>query len=181
MTTVAMAHWRRLDQDGTDRCSLSRSQAGWMLIGHASWQSDTTLEYVVRCDPDWRTLSADVTGTHLGDPVALRMMRGPLGWTVNEVLQPGTEKCTDIDLCFTPATNLLPLRRLTFDGATPMPVSAAWLVPDLDRIQRLDQTYAGIGEGVFTYASANFSARIETHPSGFVTRYPGLWDGWVDA
>jgi uncharacterized protein len=181
-STIAMAHWRRTDQDGTDRCTLSRVDHGWMLTGQAIWheQGPVSLNYVVRCDEDWHTFSADVAGTRSGQKVALRLLKGSQGWTLNDTLQPDTAACADIDLSFTPATNLLPLRRLTFENATPKPVRAAWLVPDLDRIQPLDQTYARSEDGAFTYASANFTAQLEIHPSGFVTRYPGLWEGWVD-
>ncbi len=181
-STIAMAHWRRLDLDGTDRCTLSRVDHGWMLTGQAVWRDngEVSLSYVVRCDKDWYTLSADVAGVFAGQPVALRLARTPQGWTLNESLQPDTAMCTDVDLSFTPATNLLPLRRLTFKNATPVPVNAAWLVPELDQIKRLDQTYTRLDDCTFTYASANFTARLDTHPSGFVTHYSGLWDGWVD-
>jgi uncharacterized protein len=180
--TIAMAHWRRLDHDGTDRCTLSRVDHGWMLTGQAIWQEngEVSLSYVVRCDPDWCAFSADIVGARAGQPVALRLARQDQGWTLNDILQSDTAMCTDIDLSFTPATNLLPLRRLTFDRETPKPVRAAWLIPDLGQIRRLDQTYARQEAQVFTYASANFTARLETHPSGFVTQYPGLWEGWVD-
>lgn len=180
--TIAMAHWRRLDQDGTDRCTLSRVDHGWILTGQAVWRDkgEVSLSYVVRCDANWRTSSADVAGIFAGQPVALRLARTSHGWTLNETLQPGTEICTDVDLSFTPATNLLPLRRLTFGDVKPLSVNAAWLVPELDQIKRLDQTYTRLDDRKFTYASANATARLETHPSGFVTQYPGLWDGWVD-
>ncbi|MFT4959266.1 MAG: hypothetical protein ACI92Z_000339 [Paracoccaceae bacterium] len=179
---IAMAHWRRLDRVGTDRCTLSRGDHGSIMTGQAIWQDNdaTSLDYVVCCDEEWRTLSADIVGTCADQPVALRLARGPQGWTLNETLQPGTAHFTDIDLSFTPATNFLPLRRLTFGKAMPIQVHSAWLVPDLCQIQRLDQTYTRLAAGAFTYASANFTAELETHPSGFVTRYPGLWEGWVD-
>lgn len=176
---VAMAHWRRLDRPGTDRCTLDRAAHGWLLSGQATWQEDgkdSALLYTVRCDPDWVTLSADITGEHAGAPVALRIASGPDGWRLNDVPQPGLEGCTDIDLSFTPATNLLPLRRLT----APAPLRAAWLVPTLDRLAPLEQSYTPCEDGAIAYASPNFQARLEVHPSGFVTHYPGLWDGWVD-
>lgn len=176
---VAMAHWRRLDRPGTDRCTLDRAEHGWLLSGQATWQehgAETTLLYTVRCDPEWRTLSADITGDLAGAAVALRITSGPDGWRLNGVPQPEVAGCTDIDLSFTPATNLLPLRR----QSAPAPLRAAWLVPSLDRLAPLEQSYTPCGDGTIAYASPNFQARLAVHPSGFVTRYPGLWDGWVD-
>lgn len=177
-----MAHWRRLDREGTDRCTLGRTDNGWMLTGQAVWREDgeVALTYAVRCDPHWRTLSADVTGTHGGHEIGLRILRAPEGWLMNDVLQPDAADCTDLDLGFTPATNLLALRRLAPDGPEPQPVSAAWLPPDLARLQRLDQTYTRIAAGRIDYASPGFSARLSVHDSGFVTHCPGLWEGWVD-
>ena len=180
--TVARAHWRRLDRDGTDRCTLAAVEHGWILTGQAVWQEagEVALSYAVRCDPDWRTLSADIAGHRAGRDVALRIVRTPEGWVMNDVPQPGLGDCGDIDLSFTPATNLMPLRRLP-TGIDPQPVRAAWLVPGLDRLQLLDQSYARTDDdGQISYSSPGFAARLAMHPSGFVTSYPGLWDGWVD-
>ncbi|MFV0514066.1 MAG: putative glycolipid-binding domain-containing protein [Jhaorihella sp.] len=178
----AMAHWRRLDRQGTDRCTLGRTDQGWMLTGQAVWREDgeVALTYAVRCNRHWHTLSADITGTHAGREIGLRILRTPEGWQMNDTSQPDVADCTDIDLSFTPATNLLALRRLALDGPAPQPVSAAWLPPDLARLRRLDQTYARVGDGRIDYASPGFSARLSVHDSGFVTQYPGLWEGWVD-
>ena len=180
---VAMAHWRRLDGVGTDRCTLARAEHGWLLTGQANWQevgAEAALIYTVRCWPDWATLSADITGERGGAPVELRILRDPEGWRLNEVAQPDVAGCADIDLSFTPATNLMPLRRLAPGQDRPLPVRAAWLVPALDRLAPLEQSYRPCGAGTVAYASANFRAKLDVHPTGFVTHYPGLWDGWVD-
>lgn len=180
---LAMAHWRRLDGAGTDRCTLARAEHGWLLSGQANWQQDgaeVSLLYSVRCAPDWATLSADITGERGGAEVALRILSGSDGWRLNDAIQPEVAGCVDLDLSFTPATNLLPLRRLAADGAGPVRVRAAWLVPSLDRLASLDQSYCPCADGTIAYASENFQAGLTVHPSGFVTKYPGLWDGWVD-
>jgi len=180
---VAMAHWRRLDREGTDRCTLARADGGWMLTGQAAWTDQgeaVSLTYAVRCGEDWETLSADVTGTWGTREVNLCIARDGQRWTMNGAHQTGVDGCTDIDLSFTPATNLLPLRRLNYSGSVPVAVEAAWLVPDLGGLARLEQAYAMAGPGEADYASLNFKARLSVHPTGFVTNYPGLWEGWVD-
>lgn len=179
----AVAHWRRMDREGTDRCTLARAAHGWILSGQAKWNQDgpVTLNYVVRCDENWNSLSADITGTRAGARIALRVGQGSRGWSLNGRPQNGTLGCRDIDLCFTPATNLLPLRRLDMTGGEPVTARAVWLVPELDRLQRLDQTYARLDDGSFAYASPGFAADLTVDRNGFVTRYPGLWEGWVDA
>ena len=183
MTHVTTAHWRRLDCEGTDRCTLARADHGWMLNGLAQWggPEEGELIYAVRSAPGWETLSADVTGQVAGRTVALKLVRDAGLWTMNGVPQPDLSGCVDVDLSFTPATNLLPLRRLTL-GDVPVPVHAAWLMPDLRRLALLSQSYGrGGGADEVIYSSPRFEACLRVHPSGFVTHYPGLWEGWVDA
>lgn len=182
-TTIAVAHWRRLDRQGTDRCTLAAVDHGWILSGQASWTDDVeiALNYAVRCDQQWNTLSADISGRRGKNPIGIKIHRNTKGWTLNDVIQFPVTDCIDLDLSFTPATNLLPLRRLTLPENEPQPLSAAWLVPDLDRLDRLDQAYARMEGDAVAYASPNFKARLTAHSSGFITHYPGLWDGWVDA
>ncbi|MEX0365605.1 MAG: putative glycolipid-binding domain-containing protein [Ruegeria sp.] len=182
-TAIATAHWRRLDIEGTDRCTLSRLEHGWMLVGQAIWHEDGTdanLTYDVRCGPDWTSLSADVSGEVAGRALALRLRRGAGGWLLNDEPQADTSNCPDLDLSFTPATNLLPLRRLTPTDGHSASVCAAWLLPDFATIARLDQTYTWIEAGKVSYTSPSFTADLDVHETGFVTRYPDLWEGWVD-
>ncbi len=184
MTGLAMANWRRLDHNGTDRCTLSRLDHGWMLSGQAKWlekEIETSLIYAVRCDEDWSTLSADVVGSRAGESIAIRIQRHASGWFLNDKPQRALDFARDIDLSFTPATNLLPLRRLSIDSPAPINVSAAWLVPELDELKPLDQSYARTGPEHFAYSSPGFTAELKVHDSGFVLSYPGLWEGWVDA
>ncbi|MWB76524.1 hypothetical protein GLS40_00645 [Pseudooceanicola sp. 216_PA32_1] len=182
--TLATAHWRRLGGEGTDRCTLAQVDNGWILAGQALWREDEVdcrLTYAVRCDPDWRSLSADVTGRCGKTAVRLRIAASGDGWALNDVAQPGTEGLLDIDLGFTPATNLLPVQRLAGRGGVQQ-APAAWLVPGLDRLDRLEQTYdrQGAGKVGYTAPSVGYEDILRLHPSGFVTFYPGLWEGWVD-
>ncbi|KUJ76457.1 hypothetical protein AVO45_11730 [Ruegeria marisrubri] len=183
-TAIATGHWRRLDKEGTDRCTLSRLDHGWMLVGQATWHEDgmdANLTYDVRCDPDWVSLSADVGG-RIGDrELALRLHRTAEGWLLNDELQDNTRDCIDLDLCFTPATNLLPLRRLSLTEGQSAEVCAGWLRPGFQRIEPLEQLYSRLAPDRVRYSSAQFEAELELHESGFVTSYPGLWEGWVDA
>jgi len=181
----AAAHWRRLDCEGTDRCRLIRAEHGWLLHGQAIWRDaagDSDLVYLVRCTPGWESLSADVTGTFAGRPLGLRIERTAQGWSLNGRAQPEAQAHADIDLGFTPATNLLPLRRLDLVPGDNRPAGAAWLVPGMDRLETLPQLYARIDDRTVAYAapSVDYAADLTVHPSGFVTTYPGLWDGWVD-
>ncbi|SLN11809.1 hypothetical protein TRL7639_00094 [Falsiruegeria litorea R37] len=180
---LATAHWQRTVGEGTDRCTLSGVDQGWILMGYAVWRVDgvgSRLSYDVRCGPDWQSLSADVAGEVEGRQINLRLVRSAEGWLLNDVLQPGTGECTDLDLSFTPATNLLPIRRLGGVPGEQVTVQAAWLKPDLDEVARLDQIYERAPGGQVQYNSPSFSALLDVDASGFVTGYPDGWHGWVD-
>lgn len=180
---IATAHWRRLTGEGTDRCTLSRVDHGWLLSGQAIWRTngaETALSYVVRCDPDWQSRSAEIVGSGPGGEIGLVLSRNGGGWTCNGRLQRGTAQCPDLDLGFTPATNLMPVRRLTAAGAQALEIRAAWMPEDLTGLRLMKQTYTANGPDAAVFTSPGFEARLALHDSGFVTRYPGLWDGWVD-
>lgn len=184
MTTVATARWDRLDGPGHDSCRLIAEPAGWMLCGHARFAhngSDAALDYVVRCECDWRTTGADVTGLLDGAEAGWKIARVPEGWTLNGV-PAGLRDCVDIDLGFTPATNLLPVRRFGLLEGGKADVSAAWFLPgDGGGLTRLNQSYECERGRVLTYRSDQFEARLDLHDSGFATRYGDLWEGRVDA
>ena len=48
-------------------------------------------------------------------------------WWQNEVEQPQVAGCIDIDLNFSPSTNLLPIRRCNLAVGEAVAVNAAWL------------------------------------------------------
>ncbi len=177
--TVATLHWRALDRSGEDSCRLSQLPSGWMLVGHARFGIDgdwSALDYVVRCDTDWHTTSADISGLHGGDKIALHVLHLGNDWTVNDAPQPQLAGAVDIDLGFTPATNLMPLRRLPDIGR--MTVRAAWLrSPDLP-LEPLDQTYTRARGGLvhYTAAQTGYQTQLKVNEHGFVTLYPDLWE-----
>ncbi len=185
-TPIATCIWRALGREGEDKCRLVRLVGqGGMLIGHARFRDDigyAALDYTLRCDENWHTLSADVAGLHGDLEVRVRIERHHDGWVLNDVLQPGVEAAVDLDLSFTPATNLMPLRRLALSGQPQIQLRAAWLRYPHAGLHRLDQTYAlGRQAGCVTYKAeqTGHSATLEVDDTGFVTLYPGLWQGEV--
>lgn len=128
-TVLASVHWQRLDGPGEDSCRLVQEPQGYLLSGHARYVAagqEIALDYLVRCDLNWRSTSADVAGLIDGGEVAWRITRDSQGWLLNGARQ-GLADCTDIDLAITPATNLLPLRRM--DPEAQIAVAVGGLVP----------------------------------------------------
>ena len=177
--TIATTRWRALDRDGEDKCRLAHHNGGYMLVGHARFRDGAgwaALDYVVRINGDWRTCSADVTGTHAGEEVALKLTREDGAWTLNGEAQPQLEGCEDVDFAFTPATNLMPLRRLPDVGR--LATRAAWLRLPGPQVSPLDQSYTRERGTLVSYHAeqSDFSTQLVIDPSGFVVTYPGLWE-----
>lgn len=177
--TVATTHWRALDRDGEDKCRLARLDQGWMLVGHARFRDGAgwaALDYVIRVDADWYTTSADVTGEHGGQAVALRLARGAEGWTVNDEARPDLNGAGDVDLSFTPATNLMPLNRVPEVGR--LDTTAAWVRFPGPLVSPLTQSYTRERGGMVRYATeeTGFETQLAVDRHGFITTYPGLWE-----
>lgn len=173
--------WRRLDAPGHDACRLHRDADGWRLEGGAVFAAGSGpahLAYTVWCDPLWHTRRAEVRGW-LGDrAIDLIIVHDPGAWTLSGQELPALARCEDVDLGFTPATNLLPLRRLALRPGLIADVPAAWLDPECRELTLLPQRYERRSAAVVRYeaTSVPFEALLEVRPDGFVRRYPGLWE-----
>jgi len=179
--TQARVLWRRLDAPGHDACRLTRVAAGWRLEGSAvSLESGVParLDYRVTCDRGWRSQRGRVRGWFGERAVALTVIRDAGGWTVNGERAPGLEDCVDLDLGFTPATNLLPIRRLALAVGEAAEPTAAWLDVSAGTLEPLSQRYERRTEDAFWYEAPRFgyAASLDVAASGFVRRYPGLWE-----
>ncbi len=67
--------------------------------------------------------------------------------------------CIDIDLGFTPATNVLPIRRLDLAPGQDGRVRSAWLSWPERRLQPLEQGYRRIGASTYAYVSPSTISR----------------------
>ena len=86
-------------------------------------------------------------------------------------------RCEDVDLALTPATNTLPIRRLNLQIGRTSSVVAVWVkVPDLE-VQPLSQRYTRLTKDTYRYESnTGFSTEIAVDDLGLVTAYPGGWE-----
>jgi hypothetical protein len=174
--------WRRLDTEGHDCCrSIALGDGRRRLEGTAVFLDAGKacgLAYFVETGPDWLTRSAGVVGMAGGDRVDIAIeRRGDGVWLLNGVERPAATGLIDVDLGFTPATNLLPLKRLDIGSGRPTQALAAYLTfPEL-RLERLEQTYEKLGDGRYRYTSPayGYDDTLDVSPDGFVTHYPKLW------
>ncbi len=177
---VETISWKRIDLPGRERCSLQDLDGQRIVTGHALFYDDgriCDLVYRVVCAADWTTLSADVNGYHGERAVALSIRSDRGQWEMNAATCPQVEGCLDIDLGFSPSTNLLPIRRLGLAVGEEARVQAAWLsFPGFD-LAPLAQIYRRESENTYHYESGEgrFVRTLEVNGAGFVTRYPGVW------
>lgn len=173
--------WRRVDVPGHESARVFPRGDHWHLEGAAVFAEDgkpCRLDYRIVCDAGWRTVSASVSGWVGGDEVRIEIEAdGAGGWRMNGVEQPRVEGCVDVDLNFSPSTNLLPIRRLGLAVGEEAAVAAAWLRFPSFALERLDQTYRRSGDLAWRYESADgaFFRDLVVDDVGLVTEYPGLW------
>jgi hypothetical protein len=173
--------WRRLDLPGIDVAELGGDEHTWRLTGTADFSEGSAqchLSYAVLCAADWTTLAARVNGDRGGVPIAVDVARSSAGrWSIGGHEVPAVPGSADIDLAFTPATNLIPLRRLNLAIGQEGEAMAAWLTfPDFS-LRPLRQKYRRTSPTTYAYSAPElaFQATLTVTDQGFVREYPGLW------
>jgi uncharacterized protein len=180
-TTESSILWRRLDMPGHELAELARTGDEWELRGVALLAYEgqpCRLDYRIVCDAEWRTRSLRVGG-HVGDrPAALELMRSARGvWQADGRPIAALDDCVDVDLGFSPSTNLLPIRRLGLAVGAQAAVRAAWVrFPSL-ALEVLEQMYTRLETNRYRYESAGgaFRRDLTVSPEGWVTEYPDFW------
>jgi len=184
--------WRRLDVPGREEARIGQTAEGWRLTGELEVEEAgvrAQLVYVIECARDWRTRRAvvtDITGVtgsaaRAGAPIQFDFAADGDGhWTLNGAPLPLVEGALDIDLGFTPATNLLPIRRLDLAVGERADVRTAWVRFPKLRVEALEQSYQREAARVFRYDALvdgeRFQARLDTDAFGRVLLYEGLWE-----
>jgi hypothetical protein len=173
------AFWSRLDLPGSDACRLFESSQGRRIEGSAAFFDGrpAALSYTVITDADWTTSAAFIRGFSGVGGVSVNIERTADGWRLDGCMLDGLGDCVDVDLGFTPATNLIPVRRLALVVGESAAAPAAWFDLHTRSLRRLEQSYERVGEREYRYLAPAFSYDdlLTFDASGFVRDYPGLW------
>jgi hypothetical protein len=96
---------------------------------------------------------------------------------VNDVERPEVSGCIDLDLNFSPSTNVIPIRRLGLPIGQERRFRAAWLRFPSFSLEPLEQLYRRIDVETYRYESAGgrFFTEIKVNSTGLVTEYPTFW------
>ena len=172
---VALVAWREVDGPGSHVCALRRDDGGYELSGAGTATAAGGLvevRFTVRCDGGWVTREVEA---HVGDGSVRLRLDDELTWWRGEEELADLRGVADVDLNFTPATNTLPIRRLSLGIDEAAEVTAAWVrFPDL-AVLPLSQTYERTGDHEYRYASGTFAAELEVDEHALVLDYPGGW------
>ena len=136
------------------------------------------LAYQILCDHTWRTISAHVEGWVGARSIDVHIrVNGKQHWWLNENEVPGVEGSIDLDLNFSPSTNLLPVRRLKLAVGEGADITTAWLRFPGFNLEPLPQHYQRLEEFTYRYESSGskFIADLRVDQVGFVIDYPGIW------
>ena len=181
LTGIESILWRGFVLPGHETCRLFSQNSLWHVEGTAVFiheKQPVRLNYQIICDTAWQTLSAEVEGWLGNSDIRIEIKTDPTHhWWLNGIEQPAVMSCIDLDLNFSPSTNLLPIRRLSLAVGEAADITAAWLrFPDF-KLEPLPQRYSRLEETIYRYESAGgqFVADLNVNRSGFVLDYPGLW------
>ena len=174
--------WQWIGRPGHEAARVTQAGDRWLLAGTSVFAQDAdpvSLDYEIVCDAGWRTREARVRGW-VGERRIDVDIRVEGAWKMNGTEVDAVRDCIDIDLNFSPSTNLLPIRRLGLNVGDAAVVTAAWLRFPSFQLEPLPQRYTRIDETHVHYQSliSNFEALLTVDESGLVLDYPG---GWKDA
>jgi hypothetical protein len=170
-----------VDVPGHDACRLLQTGSGWRIEGVAVYRHETAtacLGYRLDCDADWRTREGVVSGWLDDRSVEFEITcTVEREWTLNGRQVAAVHGSQDLDLGFTPATNLTQIRRIALGAGQSADVAVAWLDVDKGMLDRLAQRYERRDGTRYLYEAPRFQyrAELEVNETGFVTRYPSLW------
>jgi len=176
---IETALWRRLDVTGHDAARIETTSDGHRLQGTAVFHHESgpaSISYRLDLAPDWSTLRGLLRGFVGTEMLEHEILRGPDGWTLDGAAQPGPGHLLDLDLGFTPATNLQQLRRVPLEIGEEADIKVAWFDVGAERLVELPQHYRRLDANRYAYRGFSYQATLELAPSGFVRLYPDLWE-----
>lgn len=173
--------WRRIKGSGLERFELLREEDRWILSGTILAMDDqgpAEARYEVVCDAGWRTERTQVSIRDATGELSLQLTPRDGRWYRNGHEETAVRGCVDVDLGWSPSTNILPIRRLALPmGSSSGPLIMAWVrFPELT-IEPLPQEHQHVSGQTYRYTSraGAFAADLEVDDTGVVVNHQGVW------
>lgn len=176
--------WRSLDAAGFEHVRIDRSHPGWdvydsMIVREHEGEIRRG-GYTLILDKEFRTLEVRIMAEQEpGGMAALHLLASGDGtWTdADERRIPSMDGVIDVDIAWSPLTNMLPVRRLELNPGEETSVPVAYIdLPSLV-LKRAEQFYTRIDDSKvrFETGARDFAREISFDEDGFVIEYPDLF------
>jgi hypothetical protein len=173
---IAGAHavvWVRQDEPGNDACRFANAEGGYLIDGSSTDAQGNVLPYRIRARGDGTTRRA-----RIGAKSRIFVRRAPDNtWLLNGTPAPAVSGAEDIDLCFTPATLTLPIRRLKLCVGDEAEILAARLDLENERLRPLPLVFRRIADE--EYECLNVETGETSHllvdRHGIIRTHTGHW------
>ena len=183
---VASVVWRLDEHDSRDHVRVFAIEDGDRISGTSVLVVDgrpTSIDYLVEIDERWRTLGATIkVRSGVSRARRFEVVADDGHWRFDGVIDGRFDGCLDIDLGWTPATNLMPIRRSDLAVGATVDIDSAWLrFPELS-FERSAQRYTRLDETTWRYESGGFQRDLTVDAHGLVRAYgDDLWQAVATA
>jgi hypothetical protein len=137
-----------------------------------------SLRYRVLCDSRWATRAVHLEGEWLGEPYSLQLTSDNFQhWWLAGQVRSDLTGCYDVDISLSPATNMLPIRRLDLSLGEERDIDVVWIrLPELE-VNRARQSYRRLALDSYQFRShaSGWESVIRVRRDGMVIDYPGGW------
>jgi hypothetical protein len=169
--------WQDISNGALDRCRLEVGSSGLRLTGTVltpAYGDPLEVRYLVATDANGLTRRVDLELDNGSTRVLLADGLGHWHWDGGPELT-DVSGALDVDLTVTPATNTLPIRRLTIDVDEATELRMAWVqFPGLEVIPS-DQRYERLAADRWKFTTGDFEAELVVDEDGLVLDYGGLF------
>jgi uncharacterized protein len=158
---------------------IERTHDGWRLSGTVTLpaaESPCHIEYTVLVSESWTMERADIDVWVGPRRRSHRIEHLDGAWSVDGQQRPDLAACGDLDLGWTPMTNLIPMRRLGLGVGQSVEITAAWFrFPELDIVAN-EQRYTRLATNRWRYESGQYDFELVLDEHGIVRTYGSdLW------
>jgi uncharacterized protein len=136
------------------------------------------IRYTIQTNADWQTLQCDLIAEIDGELQNYSFRNvGNNQWTMNGVLHPEFDGCTEVDISLTPLTNTLPINRLKLKATAEAEINVICMDVLKQEVNITRQKYKKVSADEYRFENVpnDFKAIIKVNAEGFVTDYPPLF------
>jgi uncharacterized protein len=179
--SITSGLWQWLQGPGLERFELLLVDGEWILHGtiiSMSQGEPVEARYQLVCDSSFLTRRAHISVRAASGEHEVEISAENGRWYQNGSENLSVRGALDIDLGWSPSTNMLPIRRLGLRiGQSSGEFTAAWVRFPALTLEPLPQEYLRVSERLYRYSSrgGRFTAQLQVDDHAIVVNYEGFW------